>query len=64
MHFPVKFRPYVSVFDKVRALLILWELDRGIVAEFHNNVKQSSQGTQFNNKKNEQKSTRFTQHHL
>ena len=37
MHFPVKFRPYISVFDKVTALLILWEFDhRGIEGEFHN----------------------------
>ena len=38
MHFLVKFRPYVSFFDKVTALLILCEFDREINGEFHNNV--------------------------
>ena len=38
MHFPVKFHPYISVFDKFTAYLILWEFDRGIDAEFHNDV--------------------------
>ena len=36
MHFPVKFRPYISIFDKVTALLILWEFDRGFDGKFHN----------------------------
>ena len=38
MHFPVKLRPYVAVFNKVIALLTLWEFDRGIDGEFHNGV--------------------------
>ena len=38
MHFLVKFRPYISIFDKVTALLILWEFDREIDGEFHNDV--------------------------
>ena len=38
MHFPVKFRPYISVFDKVTALLILWDFDRGNDGEIHNDV--------------------------
>ena len=38
MYFPVKFRPYVLVFDKVTALLILWDFDRGIDGEIHNDV--------------------------
>ena len=38
MHFPVKFRTYISIFDKVTALLILWEFDRGIDGEFYNDV--------------------------
>lgn len=38
MHFLVKFRPYVLLFDKVTALLILWEFDRRIDIEFHNDV--------------------------
>ena len=38
MHFLVKFRPYKSIFDKVTALLILWQFDREIDAEFHNDV--------------------------
>ena len=38
MRFPVKFRPYTSIFDKVTAFLILWEFDRGIDGEFHNDV--------------------------
>ena len=29
-HFSVKFRPYTLIFDKVTALLILWEFDHGI----------------------------------
>ena len=35
---PVKFRPYASVFDKVAALLILWEFDRGIDGEYNYDV--------------------------
>ena len=38
IHFLVKFCPYISVFDKVKALLILWEYDREIDGEFHNEV--------------------------
>ena len=38
MYFPVKFRPYVLVFDKVTALLIMWEYDCGINGKFHNHV--------------------------
>ena len=38
MHFPVKFRPYISVFYKVTALLILWKFDRESDGEFHNDV--------------------------
>ena len=38
MHFPEKFCPYISFFDKVTALLILWEFDRGITGKFHNDV--------------------------
>ena len=38
MYFPVKFRPYVLVFDKVTALLILWDFDREIDGEIHNDV--------------------------
>ena len=30
--------PYISVFDKVTALLILWEFDRRIDGEFYNDV--------------------------
>ena len=42
MHFPVKFRPYILFFDKVTALLILWEFDRRIDIEFHNDVIRRS----------------------
>ena len=38
MHFSVKFHPNISIFDKVTALLILWEFDRGIDGKFHNDV--------------------------
>ena len=38
MHFPVKFRSYILVFDKVTALLILWDFDREIDGEIHNDV--------------------------
>ena len=38
MYFLVKFCPYISVFDKVAALLILLEFDHGIDGEFHNDV--------------------------
>ena len=38
MHFPAKFRPYISAFDKVTVLFILWEFDRGIDGEFHNDI--------------------------
>ena len=38
MHFPAKFRPYISAFDKVTVLFILWEFDRGIHGEFHNDI--------------------------
>ena len=38
IYFLVKFRPYVSVFDKVTALLILWKIHRRIDGEFHNDV--------------------------
>ena len=38
MHFLVKFRPYISVFDKVTALLILRKFDRGIDGEIRNDV--------------------------
>ena len=36
MQFPVIFHCYISVFNKVTAFLILWEFDRGIDGEFHN----------------------------
>ena len=42
MYFPVKFRPYVLVFDKVTALLILWDFDRGIDGGIHNDVIRRS----------------------
>ena len=42
MYFPVKFRPYVLVFDKVTALLILWDFDRGIDGEIHNGIIRRS----------------------
>ena len=45
MHFPVKFRPCISIFDKVTTLLILWEFDRGIDGEFHNDVIGRSRDT-------------------
>ena len=38
MHIPVEFHPYISIFDKVTALLILLEFDRGIDGEFNNDV--------------------------
>ena len=38
MHFPVKFRPYILVFDKVTALLILWDFDHEIDGKIHNDV--------------------------
>ena len=38
IYFLVIFRPYISVFDKVTALLTLWEFDRRIDGEFHDNV--------------------------
>ena len=38
MDFLLKFRPYISIFDKVTALFILWEFDRKIDGEFHNDV--------------------------
>ena len=38
IYFLVKFRPYMSVFDKVTALLILWEFDHRIDGEFHNDI--------------------------
>ena len=38
MHFLLKFHPYISVFNKVTALLILWEFDRGIDGKFRNDV--------------------------
>ena len=38
MYFLVKFDPYISVFDKVTAILIFWEFDRRIDIEFHNDV--------------------------
>ena len=38
IYFLVKFRPYISVFDIVTALLILWEFDHRIDGEFHNDV--------------------------
>ena len=34
----VKFRPYILIFEKVTALLILREFDREIDGEFHNDV--------------------------
>ena len=42
MYFLVKVHPYISVFDKVTALLILWEFDRGIDGEFYNDVIERS----------------------
>ena len=42
MYFLVKFRPYISVFDKVTALLNLWKFDREIDGEFHNDVMERS----------------------
>ena len=38
MHFTVKFRPYISVFDKITTLLIMWEFDRRIDDKFHDDV--------------------------
>ena len=38
MYFPVKFRPYILVFEKVTSLLILWVFDRGNDGEIHNDV--------------------------
>ena len=38
MYFLIKFHPYVPGFDKVTALLILWEFDHRIDGEFHNDV--------------------------
>ena len=38
MHFHVKFCPYVLVFDKVTALLILWKFDCRIDGKFCNYV--------------------------
>ena len=38
MYFLVKFRHYISVFDKVTALLILYEFDYRIDVKFHNDV--------------------------
>ena len=38
MYFLVKFRPYVSVFDKVTTLFILREFDRRIDGELHDDV--------------------------
>ena len=38
MHFLVKFCPYISVFNKVIVLLILWEFDHRIDGEFYNDV--------------------------
>ena len=38
IYFLVKFRPYISDFDKVTALLILWEFDHRIDGKFHNDV--------------------------
>ena len=42
MYFLVKFRHYISDFDKVTALLISWEFDRKIDGEFHNDVIRRS----------------------
>ena len=36
MYLLVKLRPYISVFDKVTALLIFYEFDRKIDGKFHN----------------------------
>ena len=41
MHLPVKFHPYISVFEKVTAFLILWEFDRGFDGEFHDVIGRS-----------------------
>ena len=38
IYFLVKFLPYISVFDKVTAFLILWEFDSGIDDKFLNDV--------------------------
>ena len=38
MYFLVKFCPYMSVFDKVTALLFLWEFDLRIDGKFHYDV--------------------------
>ena len=38
IYFLVKCYPYISVFDKVTALLILWEFDHRIDGKFHNDV--------------------------
>ena len=38
MYFLVKFNPYILVFDKFEALLILWECDRRIDGELHNDA--------------------------
>ena len=38
MHFPVKFGPYILVFDKVTALLILLDFDHEIDGEIYNDV--------------------------
>ena len=48
MHFPVKFNPYISVFDKVTAFLISWEFDRGIDGKFHNDVIGRSRDSLIN----------------
>ena len=42
MFFLVKFRPPVSDFDKVTALLILLEFDHRIDGEFYNDVIERS----------------------
>ena len=36
MHFPVKCHPCITDFDKVTAILILWEFDHGIDGEIKN----------------------------
>ena len=38
IYYLVKFRPYISVFDKVTTVLILWEFDHRIDSEFHDDV--------------------------
>ena len=38
MHFLVKLHPYISVFVKVSAFLLLLEFDRGIDGEIYNDV--------------------------